>query len=103
MKTNAITILVLLAGLAGCAKSDPFAETLEARGQNATNLANEYRRGQKLIDDGRDNIENGRDLVNRGNRRINQGQDQVREGEALKASARASYCAQTGAQDQACY
>lgn len=95
-------VIVGLLVLGGCQSRDTFADRLEARGTLATEIADDYRRGEKLIERGQDNVDQGKKLVRRGEESIDEGQDQIREGEALKARARSSYCEQVASQDPEC-
>lgn len=95
------TAVVFTLTLTACASPD-FADRLDARGVEATNIAESFRRGQKLVDEGNSNIKSGEKLVSRGENSISKGRTQIREGEALKASAKAAYCSQASIQDPEC-
>lgn len=96
------SVLALATLLAGCATSPDFAETLEARSDQASAIAGDYKKGEKLIETGRKDVREGRKLVNKGENRVDRGEDRIREGEAMMAAARAAYCQETGYQTPEC-
>ncbi|TCD16148.1 hypothetical protein [Oricola cellulosilytica] len=90
------SMLALALLLAGCATSPDFGETLETRSEQASAIAGDYKKGEKLIEAGRKDVREGRKLARKGENRVNRGEDRIREGEAMMAAARAAYCRDTG-------
>lgn len=86
----------------GCATSPDFGETLETRGAEATAIARDYARGQKLVATGEKDIRQGGKLISKGEDQIDRGEDRIREGEALMARSRDAYCSDVGYQAPEC-
>jgi hypothetical protein len=82
--------------VAGCASRNDFGDRLQEQGAAATDIAQQYKKGQRLVKDGEADIRSGRKLVSKGEGRVRDGQNLVERGNAMQAQALAAYCGQTG-------
>tara|TARA_R110000868_G_scaffold73117_35_gene212538 strand:- start:2802 stop:3101 length:300 start_codon:yes stop_codon:yes gene_type:complete len=81
--------------LGGCVSSPGLGDTIAARGAAASEVAEDYKRGEKLVALGEKNVTRG-DIL------INKGQDQIREGKQLLATAKQDFCTDVRNDDPAC-
>nr|WP_306264192.1 hypothetical protein [Pararhizobium sp. IMCC3301] len=86
----------LVAGLlGGCVSSPGLGDTIAARGAAAREVAEDYKRGEKLVALGEKNVSRGETLIDKG-------QDQIRDGKQLLATAKQDFCTDVRNDDPAC-